>query len=98
MEIKEQLQRIEKSLLQLSTGNRSEDELMTVTEAAAFLHLAESTIYAKVCRSEIPVIKRGKRLYFEKDVLLTWLKEGRRKTGSEVREKVDEYFGRFRSR
>lgn len=96
MEMKEQLQRIEGSLAQLGNQRSVENGLFTVSEAAKFLTLAESTLYSKVCRFEIPVIKKGKRLYFEKDALLKWLQEGRRKTVSDFQDKVEEYAGRFR--
>ena len=96
MEMKEQLQRIEGVLMELKNNRPVENELLTITEAAKLLTLTESTIYSKVCRFEIPVIKKGKRLYFEKDVLLKWLKEGRRNTIGDIQKKADDYTGRFR--
>ncbi len=63
---------------------RETDELLTISEAASLLKLSVPTIYGYVHRSEIPVSKRGKRLYFSKQELLDWIKEGRRKTMSEI--------------
>ena len=60
------------------------DKLLTVQEAAEFLNLSAVTIYGYVQRQEIPVNKRSKRLYFSKNELTEWIKEGRKKTVSEI--------------
>ncbi len=60
------------------------DQLLTVDQAAAFLTLAKPTIYAMLSRGELPNLKRGKRVYFQKSDLLNYLKEGRRKTYQEI--------------
>lgn len=60
------------------------DQLLTVIEAADFLNLSVPTIYGYVQRQEIPVNKRGKRLYFSKKELTEWIKAGRKKTVSEI--------------
>ena len=39
------------------------DQLFTIEQAAEFLNLTKPTIYSLVSRSEIPVMKRSKRLY-----------------------------------
>jgi excisionase family DNA binding protein len=60
------------------------EELLTIQEASKFLHLSVPTIYSKVSRGELPVMKRSKRLYFSRDELLQYVKEGRKKTIEEV--------------
>lgn len=42
------------------------------------------TVYSWVSNSLIPVNKKGKRLYFLKSDIDTWLKSGRRKTFAEL--------------
>jgi len=59
-------------------------DLLTIKQAAEFLSLSVPTLYTKVSRKEIPVNKRGKRLYFSTDELSTWIKSGRRKTQEEI--------------
>ena len=49
---------------------------MSVEEASDFLFLTRPTIYSKVCRREIPFSKRGGKLYFFRDDLIEWIKEG----------------------
>jgi excisionase family DNA binding protein len=56
----------------------SEDVLMTIQEAAEFLHLSVPTLYSKCSKGELPVKKRSKRLYFSKLELMAYLNEGSR--------------------
>ena len=53
-------------------------EHFTVKQAAAFLDLAEQTIYGLTSRNEIPHYKRGKKLYFLKAELEKWILENRK--------------------
>lgn len=55
----------------------SEDGFLNVDQAAEFLDLSKQTIYTLACRRKIPYHKRGKRLYFEKETLTEWVRNGR---------------------
>lgn len=59
------------------------DDLLTIRQAAEFLSLSVPTLYTKVSRKEIPVNKRGKRLYFSIVELSDWVRSGRKKSGKE---------------
>ena len=48
-------------------------ELKTISEIAAFLRLKKSTVYHLVSRKEIPHIKIGGRLLFDKIMVEEWL-------------------------
>jgi excisionase family DNA binding protein len=52
------------------------EQLLTVQEAAQFLNLTVPTIYSKVSKGELPVMKRSKRLYFSNLELMEYLKKG----------------------
>lgn len=67
------------------------DKILTVQEAAELLHLSVPTIYALVSKSEIPVNKKSKRLYFSKKELIDWVKAGRKKTNTETAAETDEF-------
>lgn len=71
--------------------NEPKDELLTVQEAAQFLKLTVPTIYSKVSRNELPVMKKGKRLYFSQKELLEYLQTGRKKTNTEIAAEADAY-------
>ena len=68
------------------------DQLLTIDEVAELLHLAKPTVYSKHSRGELPgVCKRGKRLYFQRDVIVNWIKEGRKKSNAEIEAEADIY-------
>jgi excisionase family DNA binding protein len=72
-------------LLQKNSANQDElPTFLSVAEAANFLSLSVPTIYGLVQRADIPVNKKGKRLYFSKPELIEWVKSGRKKTNLEV--------------
>lgn len=53
--------------------------------------LAKPTIYALVSHKMIPCMKKGKRLYFSRKELITWIQSGRKKTLAEKAIEVDSY-------
>ena len=61
-----------------------QEQFLSVDETAEFLNLSVPTIYSKVARREIPYMKRGKRLYFNRKDLEIYLKGGRVKTVQEL--------------
>ena len=67
------------------------EQLLTVQEAAAFLNLTVPTIYSKVSKGELPVMKRSKRLYFSRTELMEYLKEGRKKSNAEIEQEAENY-------
>ena len=67
------------------------DQFLTVDETAEFLNLSAPTIYSKVARRELPYMKRGKRLYFARKDLETYLQGGRVKTVREIENEADQY-------
>jgi excisionase family DNA binding protein len=67
------------------------DQLLTIHEAAEFLSLTVPTMYSKVSKGELPVMKRSKRLYFSRTELLEYLKEGRKKSNAEIEQEAKAY-------
>lgn len=79
-----EVKRLLQQLLHGSQPDTYTDELLTVHQAAEFLHLAPPTIYSMVQRKELPVSKRAGRLYFSKAELIEYVKAGRKKTAAEI--------------
>ena len=75
------------------TQNSSE-ELLTIKQASEFLNLTVQTLYSYVHRAEIPVCKRQKKLYFSKQDLLSWVKDGRKKTSVEIKLAANDYINK----
>jgi len=65
-------------------SNSANSEFMDVSEAAKYLKIAKQTIYSFTSTSQIPYIKRGKRILFRKAELDEWLLKGKRKTVDEM--------------
>ena len=70
------------------------DELMNIKQAGEFLHLTVQTIYNKVSKNEIPFMKRGKRLYFSKDELMNYLKQGSNEMQSDIDKDVNDFLSK----
>jgi excisionase family DNA binding protein len=89
-EISARLDSIEKILLADRTPTEKNNGMLTIQEAAEFLHLSVATLYSHVSRSVIPVSKQGKRLYFSRQELTDWIKTGRKHTIAEIKTEVEE--------
>jgi excisionase family DNA binding protein len=53
--------------------NDRQPKLLTIEEAATFIKLSRQTIYGLVAKKNIPVHKKGKRLYFYDKELTEWI-------------------------
>ena len=88
----ERLNNIERLLLEKNNIIQQEpDQLLTIKQASEFLNLKVNTIYGLTHRSVIPVCKQGNKLYFSKQTLMNWIKEGKRKTVSEIAIEAEQY-------
>jgi hypothetical protein len=65
-ELLERVANIEKLLDNDRSDTSDSDSVFSIAQASAFLNLPVSTIYGKVCKREILVSKKGKRLYSNK--------------------------------
>jgi excisionase family DNA binding protein len=91
------LSNIESLLLDLkhtppTNEQKENDELLTVEQTAKFLSLSVPTIYGLISKKELPVMKRGKRCYFDKAELLAYVKAGRKRTNNEIKENAENHF------
>jgi len=67
-------------------------QLLTIDEVAELLHLTKPTVYSKHSKGELPgVCKRGKRLYFQRDIIIDWIKSGRKLSNDEIAASADEF-------
>jgi len=68
-----------------------QDEIGGIHLAIEITGLAKPTIYGLVSERKIPHSKQGKRLYFSRQELLDWLKQGKRKTQAEIAIEAENY-------
>lgn len=96
--ILERLGDIENSILnlkfqpQLAEPKEETEQLLTVDELAAFLHLSKATIYSNYSKGLIPGgCKQSKRLYFDKKIITDWIKSGRKLSNAEIESEAQSY-------
>jgi excisionase family DNA binding protein len=92
-QLSKKLENIERLLLEKSNQAPKDhpEQLLTIQQAAEFLSLSVPTLYTKVSKGELPVMKRSKRLYFSRTELMEYLKEGRKKSNAEIEAEADQY-------
>ena len=67
------------------------DEVDGIELAIEITGLAKPTIYSLCSERKIPHSKKGKRLYFSRQELVEWLKQGKRKTQAEIAIEAENY-------
>lgn len=72
-------------------NNEPLEKILTIQEASNLLNLAVPTIYSKVSKGQLPVMKRSSRLYFSSTELMKYLKGGRKKSNSEIEADAEKY-------
>jgi excisionase family DNA binding protein len=73
------------------TPTEQPEQLLSIQQAAEFLSLSVPTLYSKVSKGELPVMKRGKRLYFSRTELMEYVKAGRKKSNAEIEQEAKAY-------
>ncbi len=66
--------------MQSGPGQKSEQskKILTLTEAAEFLHKSKATLYRLTSTRAIPFMKKGNSLYFDRKELEAWLQAGKK--------------------
>jgi excisionase family DNA binding protein len=75
----------------LNENKSDADEIGGIDLAIEITGLAKPTIYGLVSERKIPHSKQGKRLYFSRQELTEWLKQGKRKTQAEIKIEAENY-------
>ncbi|PCI93934.1 MAG: DNA-binding protein [Flavobacteriales bacterium] len=72
------------------------EQFLTVAKTAEFLSLSVQTIYDKVAKGDLLKMKSGKRLYFSKEQLIEYIKEGAVKSNKEIDAAAESYLNNKR--
>lgn len=102
-EIDQRLTTIESLLHELKTGlSRPEPEIrgipVNIDRVSALSNLAKPTIYGLVAAKKIPHAKQGKKLYFFEDEIIAWIRQGKRKTLSEIEAEAEAHIENRRAK
>jgi excisionase family DNA binding protein len=91
-QILERLNRIEELITQ-------QDTVMSFNEACKYTGLSPSQLYKLTSKAEIPHSKpNGKKIYFSKRELDSWLMRKRVKTSEEIEQEAVNHVGRKKAR
>ncbi len=71
---------------------QQQDKVFTLLEATKYLDVSRSYLYKLTCYNKIPHYKpQGKRIYFSKNELDTWLMTNPVRTEQEIENQADDY-------
>lgn len=73
-------------------------DVFDVLEVASYLKMGKSSVYKLTMDRQLPHYKVGKRLYFRKEEIDTWINKGKVKTQEEINEEVDSFLSRRKHR
>jgi excisionase family DNA binding protein len=76
----EEVKEIKSLILENASTNKTGDQLLTIEEAGNLLHVQKQTLYSYVSKGIIPHNKRAGRLYFSKNDLIEWVKDGNKRS------------------
>ena len=71
----EQVIELKKMVSELKPSPSEKRVLIEIEDACRIIHKAKATIYTLVRKGILPAYKKGKKLYFYEDELLTWVEE-----------------------
>lgn len=89
--LREEVRTVFKEYQSHNNQDENEHNLMTIEQVASFINMAVSSVYGLIHRKQIPHIKRGKRLIFEKKQIVEWLQSGRQRTIHDIQSEADSY-------
>ncbi len=103
LQIAERLSNIESLLLDIKHRPTNPapaapaDEVLNLKQAAELLDLKPETVYQLVHERKIPFSKpNGRRLYFSRAELTAWVKDGRKRTATEIAAEASQHVTRKR--
>lgn len=75
---------VRKVLREQTSFSAPAEAFLTLEQAATFLRMSKSALYAHTSQRKVPHIKRGRKLFFRLPELEAWILEGRKKTREEI--------------
>ena len=80
----EQVIELKKMVAELQPQPSDKHVLVEIEDACRIIRKAKPTIYTLVRKGLLPAYKKGKKLYFYEDELLSWIENGRRKSAEQT--------------
>ena len=95
--INQRLERIENLLENIYSNsqndntNNSYTDILDLQQLASYLNVSKSYLYKMTSNNIIPHFKRGKKLYFDKEIVTKWVLENTISTQEDIEQKVMQY-------
>tara|TARA_R110002124_G_C8652826_1_gene489477 strand:- start:244 stop:576 length:333 start_codon:yes stop_codon:yes gene_type:complete len=95
--INERLERIENLLENIYSNigtketNIITSKIMDIEQLSSYLGLSKSHVYKLTSSHTIPHSKRGKRLYFDKEIINSWVLENKIWTQDDIEKQASDY-------
>ncbi len=71
---------------------------VNIDRVSEMCNLAKPTLYGLVAARKIPFAKQGKKLYFFEDEIIDWIRQGKRKTLTEIEAEAEAHIEKQRAR
>lgn len=84
----EQVIELKRMVSELQPPTSDKHVLVEIEDACRIIRKAKPTIYTLVRKGLLPAYKKGKKLYFYEDELLSWIENGRKKTSEQTYEEI----------
>ena len=84
----EQVIELKRMVSELQPPTSDKHVLVEIEDACRIIRKAKPTIYTLVRIGLLPAYKKGKKLYFYEDELLSWIENGRKKTSEQTYEEL----------
>ena len=91
----EQVIELKKMVAELQPQPSDKHVLVEIEDACRIIRKAKPTIYTLVRKGLLPAYKKGKKLYFYEDELLSWIENGRRKSAEQTYEEMHRKLCKF---
>jgi excisionase family DNA binding protein len=95
--ILQRLDQIELLIKDLNNSKKEENKLLNIKEVAELLKVTVPTIYGYTHKNSIPYMKKGKKIYFYKNEIDEWLREGKNNTINDLDIKANKYLSRMKN-
>ena len=98
MQLMHKVEVIKNNLLNQATSTKEaviitpEDEFITIKEVSQMIKISEGSIYNMTYTRQIPCIKKGSRVLFERQAIRDWMREDRQKTVKQLEEETEKEF------
>ena len=84
----EQVIELKRMVSELQPPTTDKHVLVEIEDACRIIRKAKPTISTLVRKGLLPAYKKGKKLYFYEDELLSWIENGRKKTSEQTYEEM----------